>query len=168
MSRLNRFTFQDNNSKPLTDSKNRVVVTFQYGVEKIVPVNTEDATEIAVKSLLEEPNSKIIGKSVRFRICRDLRSVYPNELMVETIDGNYVGFIRNEVWLSNLLDEVSEDVRGFVTGNSGFVFDFWAGVEGIYFDENFVDEEGNEYFYKEFYSEIRFKYPIEIDILSIS
>ena len=88
--------------------------------------------------------------------------------MVETIDGHYMGFIRNNFWLTNLLDEVAEDVRGFVTGNSGFIFDFWAEVEGVFFDEEFVDEEGNNYFYNELGAEIRFKFPIKIDILSKS
>jgi len=166
MSRLNRFTFQDQNRQPFKDSKNRVIVTFLYGVDEIHKVNTEEVSEIALRFLLGMSNEEIVGKSVRLRLSRDLRSVYPNEIMVETADGDYVGFIRNEVWLTDLLDQVLEEVRGFVPNNSGFVFDFWAEVSGIYFDEQFVDEEGNEYFYKELESEIRFKYPIEIDILS--
>jgi hypothetical protein len=166
MSRLNRFSFQDENKQPQKDFKNRVIVTFLYGADQIHEVNSEEASEVAVRELLETPDEKNSSKSVRLRLSRDISSVYPHEIMAETTQGNYVGFIRNNSWLSELFYQVSEDIRGFVSDHSGFVFDFWAEVQGVYFDENFLDEYGREYFHHELTSKIRFKYPIEIDILS--
>jgi len=166
MSRLNKFTFQDHNAQPAIDSKNRIVVTFLYGLDQAQSVNTEKASEEAIRSLIAIPNTEVTGKGVRLRVSRDIDSVYPNELMVETADGHYVGWIRNDVWLTNLLLTVSEEILGFVPENAGYVYDFWAQVSGVYFEENLVDENGDEYFYWDLSVEIRFKYPLEIDILS--
>jgi len=169
-----KFTFQEEGKNPKRDSSNRVIVKVKSGKSIIFGVNKEDASDIAVALLLGKPEAdkEIEEKSVRLRIARDLESPYPDSVKVETIRGDFVGWVlRKDAPLAvRVIDSLTSQVRAIAPEISTLVLDVGAKVAGGFSEEwEGEDDDEEATIVPELDDiQIQIKDPAEIDILSES
>jgi len=164
-----KFTFQEEGKNPKRDSDNRVIVKVSTGNKIVLGVNKEDISDKAIALLLGKPEAdkEVENKSVRLRITRDLESPYPDSVKIETVKGDFVGWVlkRDSALGARIIDSLTSQVQSLAPDIGAIVFDVGAKVDGT-FDED-EDEQGKISLEPDLqHVEIQIKDPAEIDILS--
>lgn len=164
-----KFKFQEELKAPFRDIKGRVVVKVQTGSTIILGVNKQDCSIEAEKFLLGKPEAdkEVEGKSVRLRIQRDLQSPYPDSVLIETLKGDFVGWVlKDDSGVAvKVLDSLTAQISAIAPELQNLIFDVGAQVSGTYEEDE--DESGKGVLTPYLDSiEIRIKDPAEIDIYS--
>jgi len=164
-----KFAFQEEGKNPKRDSSNRVIVRVSSSNKIVLGVNKEDISDKAIALLLgkPEPDKEVENKSVRLRITRDLESPYPDSVKIETVKGDFVGWVlkRDSALGARILDSLTSQVQSLAPDVEAIVFDVGAKVDGTY--DEAEDEHGHTILEPDLqHIEIQIKDPAEIDILS--
>jgi hypothetical protein len=160
--------FQTTGTAPQTDKSGRVIVKLKAGSEVILPVHTykmalETGTKLAGKPKQDEE----FDKSVKTRVSLVSQLKGSEEVLVETVDGDPIGFVKRESaqFAATLFSQIQGSLTASVKELSGrsFVFEVSANIIGEWSEDQ--DENGKDFIYAEFAElNLKIKAPISAEV----
>lgn len=164
------FAFQESGTEPKADAEGRVIVKVKgasnglaFGVNKM-HLDPKLAAKLAGRVNEDEE----FAKSIKARVRPDRKSQYANSLIIETLDGQLIGWIlkTDSAEAASVFGQLDAAVRQSAPElvDKELTFEVSVRLEGYWNEEDYEDEGGLVWEPDIELMEVRIRVPVEVEI----